>query len=138
MRERIEHEGVISRIDKEKAWVVIMQSSACADCHAKTMCRISEQREKIVEIPDIDASFQAGDKVIVVGSASLGLQAVGYAFVIPLILVVVGLIMSFSFFNSESLAAMVAIVILVAYFFILYIFKDRFKKKFVFKMKKNI
>ena len=134
MSERIEHEGIISRLDEGKAWVTVIQSSACADCHAKSMCQSSEQKEKTIEIPNVDTSFHKGDKVIIVGSASLGLHAVLYAFIIPLILIVAGLILSLSYSNSDTLAALVALVILMAYFFILYMLQNKFKKKFVFRI----
>ena len=138
MNEKIEHEGVISRLNEGKAWVSVVQSSACADCHARSMCHLSGRKEKVIEIPYIDAFFHEGDKVIVIGSTSSGLQAVWYAFVIPLILIVSGLVICLSYFNSESLAALAAIVVLAAYFFILYMFRDKFKKKFVFRINKNI
>ena len=134
MNGQIEHEGVVSRLDKGTAWITIVQSSACSDCHAQSACRISGQKEKIIEIPHVDNSFHEGDKVIVVGSASLGLLAVLYAFVIPLILVVALLVISFSYFHTESLAALISIAVLFTYFFVLYVFKSRFKRKFVFKI----
>ena len=135
MSEKIEHEGVISRIDKGRIWVTIVQKSACADCHAQSMCQLSEQKEKCVEIPNVDTSFLVGDKVVIVGNSSLGLQAVMYAFVIPLILIVVALAICLSQFSSESLAASVAVVVLAVYFFVLYAFREKFKKKFVFEIK---
>ncbi len=137
MSGQIEHEGVISRLDKGKAWVSIVQSSACADCHAQSMCRLSGQKEKIIEIPNIDTSFHEGDKVIVVGSASLGLLAVLYAFVVPLIWVVAVLVVSLSYFHSEILAVFISIAVLVVYYLILYLYRDKLKKKFVFKITPN-
>ena len=135
MNNEIEHEGIISRIDKEKIRVSIMQNSACAGCHAKSMCQFSESKEKIIEIFSVDSSFHEGDKICVVGNSSSGLQAVLYAFVIPLVLIVTILVFYLSYFDSETLAALVAIIALVAYFFILYAFREKFKKKFVFKIK---
>ncbi len=137
MNDKIEHEGVISKINKGKAWVTIVQNSACADCHSKSMCQLSEQKEKTIEIPDIDSSFQAGDKVTVVGSASLGLQAVLYAFVIPLILIVIMLAVCLRFSMPETMAALAAIAVLIVYFIVLYILRDKLKKKFVFIVKRS-
>jgi sigma-E factor negative regulatory protein RseC len=138
MNERIEHDGIISRLDEGKAWVTIVQSSACAGCHTQSMCQISGQKEKTIEIPCIDDSFHAGDQVLIIGSSSLGLQAVFYAFAIPLVLIVFMLIISFLYFNSETFAALVTIVVLVAYYFVLYMLRDKLKRKFVFRIKKKI
>ena len=136
MSEKIEHEGVISRIVKENAWVSIIQRSACAECHAKSMCNISEQKEKIIEIQGIDSSFHEGEKVIVTGNASLGLLAVLYAFVIPIISIVLILFFFLTYFHSESIAALAAIVNLIIHYSLLYIFRDKLKRKFVFTIKK--
>ena len=138
MKEKISHEGIIFKVDNGKAWVTIVQKSACADCHAKSMCQISEQKEKNIEIAGVDDSFNAGDKVSVIGATSLGLWAVFYAFVIPLVLIVLTLIFSLSYFQSESIAALFSMGILIVYFLILYIFQDKLKKKFVFTIKKEI
>lgn len=137
MNEKIEHEGIIFRKEGKKAWVNIVQNSACSGCHAKSVCHLSEKKEKTIEIPDVDDSYHEGDKVIIVGNSSLGLRAVLYAFVIPLALVVLILAFCFYYFNSESIAALSALAGLTVYFLLLYTLRDKFKKKFVFTIQKE-
>jgi len=93
-------------LDREKSEVTVVQNSACINCHAQSMCRLS----------------------------SSNLQAVLYAFVIPIVLIVAGLAVCLSQSDSETLAALVAIAVLLTYFFVLYLFREKFKKKF-FKLK---
>jgi len=135
---KIEHEGVISKIDNDCIYVSIMQVAACAECHAKTLCSLSESKEKIIEIPFYDGGFKVGERVIVTGSASVGLMAVFYAFVIPLILIVLVLACVINFIDSETLAVVLAIVSLTVYYGILYLCRDRMKKNFVFTLTKKL
>jgi len=135
---KIEHAGVISKIEDNCIYVSIMQSAACADCHAKTMCSLSEAKEKIIEIPYISGNYKVGEEVIVTGASSLGLMAVFYAFVIPLILIVSVLLLVIRLFESEILAVVLTIVSLIIYYAILYSLRGKMKKKFVFTLTKKL
>jgi len=135
---KIEHEGVISSISNDSIFVRIIQAPACAECHAKNACKISGSNEKIIEIPRITSGYKTGDKVIIRGDSSIGLKAVLYAFVIPLILIVISLSIILNVSNSETFAALISVIILVIYYFILYLFREKFKKKFVFTLTKKI
>lgn len=138
MSQKIEHEGVISGVKDSIVYVNIIQTSACAGCHAKTMCSISEQKEKTIEIPAIESSFQVGDKVLITGNTSHGLIAVVYAFILPLIFMVFALIIVISYSQSEGIAALAAISFLIIYYTVLYFFREKLKKKFVFSVTKHI
>ncbi len=131
---KLEHEGVIFRIEKGKAHVDFIQTSACSGCHAKSICSMSEKKEKTIEIPDIDESFHVGDKVIIVGETSWGLLAVLYAFIIPLVLMIATLVIFHLYVCPETLSALSALILLVLYYMAIYLLRDKFKKKFVFKI----
>jgi Positive regulator of sigma E activity len=137
-KRKIEHEGVIVRVGNDFVFVNIEQYSACADCHAKGMCNLSEKKEKIIEIPRrLDENYNVGDKVTIIGASSLGLKAVFYAFVLPLIIITLVLAVTIYNLKSESLSALFSILSLVVYYFIIYLFKDKFKTQFVFTLTKN-
>jgi len=134
---KIEHSGIITKIENDCIYVSITQLAACAECHAKTMCSISESKNKIIEIPYTESGFKPGDSVMVTGTPTMGLMAVLYAFVIPLTVILLMLFIFDHFFGSETLAALLCIVSLALYFVVLYLFRKKLKKKFVFTLTKN-
>ena len=135
---KIEHEGIISSIDNNYIYVKIMQTSACAECHAKTMCSLSEAKEKVIEIPNSQSNYRVGDAVTITGAPSLGLMAVFYAFVLPLILLLSVLVVVLWLSDSEISAILFSLVSLLVYYIVLYFYRDIMKKKFVFTLTKKL
>ncbi|MDL2223653.1 SoxR reducing system RseC family protein [Bacteroidales bacterium OttesenSCG-928-M11] len=138
MKDTIFHEGKIIKCTGDTIFVEIIQKAACGDCHAKSSCQMSEQKEKIIEVPITkNQNYREGEKVLLKGSTSMGLKAVWYAFVIPLLLVLLLIFLFLSFLKNEGLAALVAIFALLGYYLVLYFNRDKFAKKFVFELIKN-
>lgn len=136
MSGNIYHAGVVDRIEDGVVYVRIVQQSACAACHAKSMCNASESKEKIIEVEDHSGAYQIGEHVTVWGQTSLGLQAVFLAFVAPLLIVLLALIVGTELQWREVVTASVGLLVLVPYYLILYKMKNRLKKRFVFKLVK--
>ena len=136
MSKHIHHNGVIDRIDNGIAYVRIIQQSACAGCHARSMCSASESKEKIIEVVDHSGKFNVNEEVLICGQNSLGLQAVFLAFVIPVIIIVLVLGIASVTNSSEAISALSGLMFLVIYYIILYLFRDKLKRKFVFTLKK--
>ncbi|NDW17513.1 Fis family transcriptional regulator [Dysgonomonas sp. 216] len=135
---KIEHEGVICSLSEKSALVKIKQVEACAECHAKTMCSVSSIQEKTIEISYISGEYQIGERVLITGATSIGLKAVLYAFVIPLIIIIATLSFTTILHLSESLAVILAIAALIIYYLILYLLREKMKNKFVFTLTKKI
>ena len=133
----IRHEGVVNSIDGQKVTVRILQASACQGCQASRICRAAESKEKLVEVFFKDAgSLSPGQAVIIEGEESMGMTAVLLAFGIPLLLLVIGLVAGFMFSGSEKVAAAAALGILVPYYILLVLLRDRIKKDFQFRITK--
>ena len=47
----VSHEGVVTKITDDELEIKILAQSACAACHAKSACSMSEQAEKILTVP---------------------------------------------------------------------------------------
>ena len=63
-KNEIMHSGKILEINPDFTTVQIIVSSACAACHAKSMCGMSEDEEKVIMVPtDPYADHQVGDEV---------------------------------------------------------------------------
>lgn len=134
MKDSIKHIGEVVSISDQIIAVSIIQNSACADCHAKTACSISDSKEKIIEIPNRYPSVEKGQKVVIEGKTTMGMKAVLYAFVLPLILLFLVLILTLYIKGDEGLAALLAITSLGIYCFVLFLLRDTFKKKFIFEI----
>lgn len=137
MAEVIKHDGVVDSIEGDCIHVRIVQASACATCGAKSLCSAAESKEKVVDVYGADTNaFAVGQRVMVEGSAAMGMKAVRLAFLFPLIALVgaVALAMWLSGGN-EAVAALSALLVLMAYFLVLFACKKKLKSEFTFTIK---
>ncbi|MBU2651090.1 MAG: SoxR reducing system RseC family protein [Bacteroidetes bacterium] len=132
----ITHPGTVVEVTAEQIKVRILAQSACVSCHAKGMCSVADMEEKIVDVQKPSGlELKPGDKVTLFIKQSKGNLAVFYAYLLPfLVFFAILLIMSF-IQENEGLSAIVALVSLIPYYFILYLQKDKFRKRFVFYVK---
>ena len=138
MSEDIQHGGIITAIRNGVIDVRIEQTSACADCHAQKSCTLFGKQDKIIEIPQPEnLSFAVGDEVLVLEKRSLGMKAVLYSYVLPLFIMFLMLIMLKLMNKSDIFAGVVSLVMLVPYYMLFFLFKDRLKNTFVFTIKKS-
>jgi len=68
---------------------------------------------------------------------SLGSQAVLLAYVLPFLIMFIVLIVLVNLTANEGISALISIAMLVPYFYVIYLLRDRFKKKFVFVIQKK-
>ena len=139
MADTFKHYGTIESIDGNVIRVRILQASACSGCSAAKLCQSAETKEKTVDVVSTDSTqYSIGDKVQLVGSISQGLKATLWAYVLPLILLVVVLMVCIHFTKNEALSALIALFSLIPYYFVLYTQRDRFKKKFSFRIENSL
>jgi len=133
MSERISHEGIIDHIDNDTVFVRILSKSACAGCHSKSMCGVSEMTEKLIEVKQNVSGFNQGQTVNVILDRSLGNKAVLLGYLIPFIILITTLLISSSFL-SELWSGLLAIAILIPYYLLLFTFKEKLSKTFYFRI----
>lgn len=136
MSESINHSGIVQRITENSVYVRIVQQSACSGCHAKSMCSASERKEKIIEIPDTSGEYKVDEPVEIIGRATMGLQAVLLAFVLPLVGVVAAVVVGSLLAWKETFSGLIGLILLVVYYCLLYLFREQLKKRFVFTLQK--
>lgn len=135
MGDSIGHDGIIESIDGDEISVKILQISSCASCQAKSLCHISESKEKVIEVSVPDSNiYHVGQKVTVVGTSSQGLRAVVLAFVIPLIILLVTLFICIGTIGDEGLAALMSLLALIPYYIVLLLCRKRLKLFFQFSI----
>ena len=123
------HSATVSRIEGDSVFVSMDQNVHCESCRAKMACGISESKTEEVEIINPDYTFKIDENVQVVINKAMGLKAVIWAYVLPFILLVTVLFIS-SLFLAEWQAGIIALVVLVPYYFILHSLNSVFRKKF--------
>jgi sigma-E factor negative regulatory protein RseC len=129
----IRHNGIVKKIDSEFIYVSIVSQSACASCHAKGACNVTDLNEEIVEVPRSgDESHEIGESVQVAMRKSLGTRAVMLGYLIPFLLMVLTLITALGITGKEALAGLLALGILVPYYLLLNQLKKKLKKTFTF------
>ena len=135
-KNEIQHIGRIVEITPDFTTVQIVVSSACQSCHAKSLCGMSEQQEKIIMVPtDPYTPRQVGDEVQVKTKMTMGLKAVWISYVIPLAVVMILILSLSTVFEKEYLRGLVAIAGVCVYYFIVWLFRGKLNNEFVFYIK---
>jgi len=132
----IKHPGIVESIQGSRLSVRITQTSACAACDAKGYCSSADRKDKVIEVTvPADSSYQVGEKVMVIGEMSMGMRAVAVAFVLPFLFLVVSIFLFMAWMENELYAALLSLLVLIFYYFILWLNKTRVKQRFSFTVK---
>jgi sigma-E factor negative regulatory protein RseC len=129
------HPGIIENINGNKVSVRILSQSACSSCHAKQACTVADMKDKIIDAElDQPDKWKPGDEVMVTMDESLGRKAVILGYGLPIVVLVGSIIVFLSLFKHEGLAALLSILMLVPYYFVLYLFRNKLHKEFRFRV----
>jgi len=132
----VEHEAIIRKNENGKIIADILTKSACASCQLKGICSVSDVEKKEVAISSSNSTkYNVGDKVIVYLPEKKALQAVLWGYVFPLFIVVVILFILIGITSKEGLSALISLGTLIPYYILLYIFKNKLGKNYIFKIK---
>ncbi|MEF9930864.1 MAG: SoxR reducing system RseC family protein [Bacteroidales bacterium] len=138
-KKEIEHVGKIINITNLKIEVEIINKSLCASCHAKSMCSVSDAKDKIVDIPYYNnGEYSIGEEVYVAIKRSMGFKAVWISYVIPVTILLVFLLTLSSLSLHELWIGLISILAVCLYYFIIYIFRDKIANGFMFTIAKKL
>lgn len=138
MADIIKHRGVVEKIDGSHVVVRIVQTSACSACSAKGLCNASESKEKQIDVYESNPSYRIGEEVVLCGSTSMGMRAVLLAFGIPVLLLLFALFATMRITDGDALlSAIVAMLAIIPYYFVIYLMKDKMNKTFSFVIEKQ-
>ncbi|MBQ0096464.1 MAG: SoxR reducing system RseC family protein [Bacteroidales bacterium] len=134
--DEISHKGRIVSIDSCVTRVEILQTSACSECHAKSLCGFSEQVSKIVPVPtDGFAMRSVGDEVELCMKRSMGMKAVWISYVIPLIVLMATVLVASEAGAAELVTGLSGIAAVALYYVVILLFRNRLRNEFVFYIK---
>ncbi len=134
----IKHKAFVKEVTDSSLTVTILNQSACASCHVNGACSMADVQEKEVEIGCFNGNYKPGQEVSVVFKESLGIKALVYGYVLPFFLVLFSLIILYALTNNEVTSGLLAMAMLIPYYFILYFFRGVFKKIFKFELEETI
>jgi sigma-E factor negative regulatory protein RseC len=130
----ITHQGIIDSVSLNSVNVRIVSASACSACHANGACNASDMQEKIIEANPGDKKLKVGEWVTIISKESMGFKALFLGYIIPFLVVLVTLIIATLMSMSETVAGILSVGMLVPYYAVLYLTKDRVKKSFIFEI----
>ena len=137
-KNEVSHEGTILEITPEFTTVEIIAQSACAACHARGLCGVADEKQKIIMVPtDPYATYRTGDKVLVMLKKSMGMKAVWISYVIPLFILMILVLSLSSVTVHEVYAGLAGIGGVALYYLVIYLFRDKLANDFVFYIKEK-
>lgn len=136
MTNSIKHRGTVENIGDFYLKVRIVQVSACASCSVRGHCSASESKEKLIDVFDSKGlAPQVGQQVVICGTSSMGLKAVGWAFVLPFAIVVLSLFGAMELTRGDEVtSALISLCMLIPYYIMLYLCRKRLGRTFVFTL----
>ena len=138
MTDIIKHRGRVEKIEGSHVVVRIVQTSACSACSIKGHCNASESKEKMIDVFEVNASYQIGEEVVLCGTTSMGMQAVLLAFGVPLLILLLALGVTMHLTDNDALiSSLVGLLSIVPYYLVIYFCKDKLKKTFSFTIEKQ-
>ena len=136
LKNEISHKGRIISVTPEVTVVEIVSTSACSACHAKGVCGVADSKIKEITVPtDPYSEHSPGDEVDVFLKKSMGMKAVWISYVIPLFILMILILSLSSVTVHEVYTGLGAIAGVVLYYIVIYIFRDRLSRDFVFYIK---
>ncbi len=131
----IKHPGIVERVDGQTVVVRIESQAACGHCQAKSHCGMVESVDKRVEINHAQPEkFVPGMPVHVTLKQSLGYKALFLGYILPFLIMLTALFAVALATGNEALAALIAVVLMVPYYALLYRYRHKLRKTFHFQV----
>ena len=97
---------------------------------------MSEQVEKKVRIPNTGIPVTKGETVHVVMSTSTGFKSVFLAYILPIVLLILGVAVFTSLSLSEGVSALLTLVVIAIYYGVLFLLRKVLESKFEMRIEK--
>ena len=131
-------EGIVRAIHGDQIEVEITISSACSECHAKSICIPSDhKRETVLAQSLYSEHFESGEKVQLVLKGSAGNKAVVLAYLLPFVVLMITLFGTYAITKSELAGVIVSVFFVVIYYIILKTQNKKIEQQFHFFVKKH-
>ena len=134
---QIEHKGTVALVGRNFVRVDIEVMEACGSCASRKACAMGQGTTREIMVYTDDAqNYSVGEVVNVSARQSLGLIAVLFCYVVPLVVLVGALAAAISLGCSEGVAALISLGATALYFLLLAFLRKRISRKVVFTINK--
>ena len=135
----IEQKVKIIKIDQQNITAEFISLAACDGCRAKDLCNKNNCIKSTVNIVDENAqSYSVGQEITVQMNEKDGLLSVIIAYLLPLIIFVISLLILTYITKDEIKSGIYSIIILITYYLLLISKNTYLKKKLIIKTKREI
>lgn len=136
MQKKVSRQGIVTGVEEKQIKVMVLAESACAACHAKGACSMADVSEKEIIINPASGlnNLKSGDRVWVEMPEKQGTTAVIWAYVLPVLIISVALLI-LSGRVSEGLAGAGALLFLIFYYILLWLLRPILEKKYLFSVR---
>ena len=132
----ISHIGKVIAVDERYTAVEIISESACADCHAASLCGLDGMKVKVIEVPTRAGAMCApGDEVYVGMKVTMGHKAVALAYAIPLVILLVSFAIANALHAGELVCGLAGLAAVGLYYCLLYAFRSKLRDSAEFYIK---
>lgn len=133
----VKHKGRITAIDSEKTTVEIISESACASCHAASLCGMSEAKTKIIEVrTNPYVVYAVGEEVNVSLKATMGHKAVWMGYGVPLVVLMAGILIPTALGVAELASGLIGLGAVALYYVALRLLRDVLNNDYEFNISK--
>ena len=138
MKGAVKHTGRVVSVNPKETTVEIVSHAACSECHAASVCGMSEYTEKAIQVPTSPyADYHVGDEVQVVLKASMGMKAVWIAYFLPLLILLAVALGLIALGVPEVWAGLSGIAAVGVYYLVVWLLRDRLRSEYVFTIETN-
>ena len=136
---QLQHRGVVESVAGDVVIVSVMPESACAGCHAKSVCGERGEKREIVVVTPYAKEFAIGERVTVALEHNrMGLISVVWSYVLPLVFLVGVLFGARAFGANDGVAALSSMTAMSLYYVGLYLMRKMFDKQIKFTIIKEL
>ncbi len=129
----IKHKAKITAIKQDVIELEIESTSACAGCHAKSVCMASDKAVKQIVVKRVqNQEYTLGQDVVVVLARDMGVKAVLLGYGIPLAIILILLLFLQLVDMSELMLAVLILGVLSIYYLLIYLLRNNINKTFSF------
>ena len=125
-KERIEHEGRVIAVDKD---------------YISGVCGASDEAVKVVEVAQdittLTEDYQVGETVNVVMSSAMGTQAIWLAYVVPLLVLMLSILVFSLCGAGEVLMGLGSLGAVALYYLGVFFYRKKISKIFIFSIEKQ-
>lgn len=135
--EYIEHEALVTEVDLNNNFITVRidDPEECGECPAAKLCQSKGQPSNVVKIYVPDAQkYHKDDLITVRGTERMHRKAIMYATVFPCIILVASMVGIYLLTGNQLAAALSGIGIMLLFFFILWLSREKIAHEFIFNV----